>query len=377
MLKIGIITINDFDNYGNRLQNYAVQEIFLSMGHNVETINNSPNYSSSTSNRLCKLQKIKKLSIIGLGQLIKNKLFYVVKRKKHKRIITLRFSGFKKFTNEFIKNTSYTVFRDYVPEKEIGSFDFFVTGSDQIWNPHHRKGSEVDFLVFAPKHKRIAYVPSFGVAQIPPQYEASYREWISDIPHVSVREHAGAQLIKELTGREAEVFVDPTLMLTKEKWLSIAKEPKRGSKTKYLLTYFLGEPSATCMKQITQIAEANKLEIINLASLKDPAYYSADPSEFIAFIHSASLFCTDSYHGVIFSILMQTPFIVFDRSGSGPSMGSRIDTLLQLFELEHRRSNHVLSSGQYFEMDYSHVNDILARERARAYAFLKNALGQA
>lgn len=377
MNKIGIFTIIDYDNYGNRLQNYAVQETLISLGFDVETIVNKPIYLNSFVNLLKKINQIRRTSPMKIVRALIKKNFYKPDNLMNHELFFQREQVFREFSKEYIKETSYVLYKDFVPKTEIEKFDFFVVGSDQIWNPHFRGLSANDFLAFTPKHKRISYVPSFGVNQIPQRYERNYRKWISEISHLSVREHAGAKLIKNLTGRDAEVFVDPTLMLTKEKWLSIAKEPNRGSNTEYLLTYFLGEPSVACMKQITQIAEDNKLEIINLASLKDPAYYSADPSEFIAFIHSASLFCTDSYHGVIFSILMQTPFIVFDRSGSGPSMGSRIDTLLQLFKLEHRRSNQVLSSGQYFEMDYSHVDDILGRERARAYDFLKNALGQA
>lgn len=57
---------------------------------------------------------------------------------------------------------------------------------------------------------------------------------------LSVREDAGAKIIKDLTGRDAPVLVDPTLLLTKEKWLFIAKEADNKPKKKYMLTYFLG-----------------------------------------------------------------------------------------------------------------------------------------
>ena len=78
-------------------------------------------------------------------------------------------------------------------------------------------------MEFAPKEKRIAYAPSFGIPKIPAVYKEKYKKWIMEIPYLSVREESGAKIIKELTGKDVPVLIDPTLMLTKEKWLSIAK----------------------------------------------------------------------------------------------------------------------------------------------------------
>jgi hypothetical protein len=74
------------------------------------------------------------------------------------------------------------------------------------------------------RHKRIAYAPSFGVSEIADEHKENYKEWISGIHKLSVREDDGAKIIKDLTGRDAPVLVDPTLLLTKEKWMTISKE---------------------------------------------------------------------------------------------------------------------------------------------------------
>ena len=42
MKRIGIITINDYKNYGNRLQNYATHEVLKSLSCEVTTIVNKP-----------------------------------------------------------------------------------------------------------------------------------------------------------------------------------------------------------------------------------------------------------------------------------------------------------------------------------------------
>ena len=107
--------------------------------------------------------------------------------------------------------------------------------------------------------KRIAYAPSFGISKIPEEYIDRYKTWLSEMYKLSVREEAGAKIIKELTGRDAVVLVDPTLMLTKEKWLSISKRAKNKPEGKYLLNYFLGSVSKETKKKIKSIATKNKL----------------------------------------------------------------------------------------------------------------------
>ena len=102
--------------------------------------------------------------------------------------------------------------------------------------------------------------------------------------------------------------------------------------------------------------------------------YSEGPSEFLDYIASCELFLTDSFHGAIFSILFNKPFVVFDRIGNMPSMSSRIETLLSKFKLEHRKWERVMETGNYFEVDFSHVKPILEKERKKAYEYLKNAL---
>src|SRR5699024_6730560 len=124
-------------------------------------------------------------------------------------------------------------------------------------------------------------------------------------------------------------------------WRAISKVSSVKPETPYLLTYFLGEISNNTKKRINKIAKKKKLKIINLASLQDVKYYTADPSEFIDFIDSAELFCTDSFHGAVFSILLKTPFIVFERKGSLPSMNSRIETLLSKFNLDFRMAKNI------------------------------------
>lgn len=375
MNKIAIITLNGYFNYGNRLQNYALQESLKILDNGVDSI-------------LIKNESIKKVkyrmgyriknnlysSPSKIMRKIKNKIELKLNNKSFSESNTKRTEIFKEFTNNYINETKYGVSNNNILGNLSDRYDYFVTGSDQVWNPSYNNGSSIYFLTFAPKEKRIAYAPSFGVSEIKPEFIDNYKKWISSMSKLSVREDDGAKIIKELTGRDAPVLVDPTLLLTKEKWLSISKEASNKPKGKYLLTYFLGGIPREYKKQVHDIVKRNNLEVINLGDIKERETYETGPSEFIDYINSCSLFLTDSFHGAVFSILLEKPFIVYERVGTSLSMYSRINTLLNKFNLESRKVENIKKGQDVFHIDYSHIPPILEEERNKAFDYLKEAL---
>jgi len=375
MKKVAILTLNNYNNYGNRLQNYAAQEVITSLGFNVETVKNYNN--PIIEKRVSRFSKIKGKTPRELVGIFQKKLKSRIQRSYLENIESQRTEVFKKFTSKYIKETNFNITDHNIMDGIGNSYDYFVTGSDQVWNPTFRHGSHIDFLTFAPKHKRVAYSASFGVSRIPEDFVENYKVWLSEFSHLSVREEAGAKIIKELTNRDATVLVDPTMMLTKEQWLSIAEEPISKPVRKYLLTYFLGEISREKRQFINAISRENDLEVVDLKNYRDKSAYLAGPSEFIHYINSASVVMTDSFHGAVFSILMETPFVVFNREGSLPSMNSRMDTLLSTLKLTSRIADNIERNEQVFHIDFSHTVPILEAERKKAYDFLKTALNVA
>lgn len=370
-MKIGIITIIDYFNYGNRLQNYAVQEILKSIGYTVETIVNTQRSSNkNTSNKLKNLSKLKNKNAMSILKTIKRRLFLIIDKKKISSLNNEKYRNFKGFTDKYINETDFIISDNYIPEYINDDYDFFIVGSDQVWNPHYRKGSSIDFLTFAHKEKRISFSASFGVSRIPDDFKEDYSKWLCDFKAISVRENAGFDIVKNLTGKEAEVLLDPTLLIQKENWINISKESKKKPSKRYILTYFLGHKNETISKKIIEIANRKDLEIVNLASIKDDKFYTCDPAEFLDFIKSAEIFFTDSFHGVVFSILFSKPFIVFKRG----EMNSRIDTLLNKFDLVDRKWENIRFDEDIFKIDFSHVESILENERQKAINYLQNAL---
>lgn len=363
MKRVAIVTLNGYHNYGNRLQNYATQEVLKSLGCLAETIiiNNQ-----SEKKQLASLAN--KLNNVSLY-----KIYFKILTYMNKNIITKRTKAFKSFTKQYILEKNYGYSQNDLHNGIFDSFDYFIAGSDQVWNPIYINKLPWYFLTFVPQHKRIAYAPSFGIPEIPFEYKKDYKIWLLEMANLSVREETGVKIIKDLTGRDAILLVDPTLMLTKEKWLSIAKESISKPKNKYLLTYFLGDVLRKDRKTINIIAKRNNLQIVNLADIRDRQAYVTGPSEFIDYINSASAFFTDSFHGVIFSILMETPFVVYERISKSVSMYSRIETLLDKFNLRSREACNIKSSEQVFETDFSHIKPILELERKKSIDYLKEA----
>jgi len=366
--RVGILTLNGYNNYGNRLQNYATQEVLKKLGFQVETIlvdRTDPN-SRKLSNRLRKISSINELC-----KKISNKIEYYL----NKDIIKERQKTFLNFSKQNINETDYTISNNYIPNDLSNKYDYFIVGSDQVWNPYNLHGTSFYFLTFVKEtYKKIAYAASFGISEIPAEFKERYKEWLSGMHRISVREDDGAKIIKELTGRDAPVLVDPTMLLTKEKWLSIAKPAKNKPQGRYLLTYFLGGIPAKYKKQIRNIVKKNNLEVINLGDIREKETYETGPSEFIDYINSCSIVCTDSFHGTVFSIVFEKPFIVYERIGSSSSMYSRIDTLLNKFDLNSRKAENIKTNNDVFDIDYSHVPPILEQERKKAIDYLKEAL---
>lgn len=376
MKNIAISTINNHDNYGNRLQNYATQEVLKSLGFHVDTIKNykKPITEKSFESKIKKFPKLKGRGMEEISSLLWKKIDYKFKKSHYDTLNRRRIAVFQKFTENNINETNYNIFDEGVLNHVSNRYKFFITGSDQVWNPNFRHGSPIDFLTFVPIQKRISYAASFGISEIPKEYVHDYKLWLSNIPKLSVREEAGAKIIKDLTGREATVLIDPTLMLTKEQWLSISNAHVFKPSKKYLLTYFLGGISKQKKKFIKDVAKKNDLEVVNLAQVNEHQTYLAGPAEFIDYINSSSVLFTDSFHGAVFSILMEKPFIVFDRDGNLTSMNSRMDTLLSKFDLTSRLQKNIENNNQIFEVNYSHINSVLVNERNKTIKYLNGAL---
>ena len=326
-MKAGIVTITNGYNYGNRLQNYAVQEALESRKIQAETIWKTTNVFDTEAPAY-----IRKLYI-------KRFLHYHLTKEEN------RILNFHRFNKTYIKRSSYMI-DEQIPEGLDSAYDYFIAGSDQVWNPYLEYCTAANFLSFTEREKKVALSPSIAIEQIPEKDKENFAKWLKDFRLLSVREEKGAELIRELTGRNVEVLCDPTMYLSAEKWRNVEKEPKsRLKNSPYILTYFLGDCEASYKIWIENLAEKNHMKIFELQNEEN---FGIAPDEFLYLIDHAACVCTDSFHGTVFSLIFHTPFVVFERRDNFKTIGEHfipgLDRLMQWFDFTyiHRFTTAIL-----------------------------------
>lgn len=227
-MRIGKITIDGYYNYGNLLQNYALQEVLMKYATTVETVWHDPDwfmpkYWGNWSwkepikyilNRYMFRDQMKS-GHIGREMVRQGKL-----KDWSDRYIQIRF-GIKNLTDI------------------VDDYDYFVVGSDQVWNPYFGNLKD-NFLSFAPFEKRIAYAASIASPEIPEDKKVIFQEGLNGMKWISMREQEGANTVKQFTGRDVPVVVDPTMLLTPDEWRKVSRKPAWYRGEDYILTYFLG-----------------------------------------------------------------------------------------------------------------------------------------
>lgn len=384
--KIGVVTSNTAfaNNYGAVLQAYALCKQLERWGYQVDIIN----YKYANNGAMVETASVVDRSI---GARIKyifsseaslyKKIIYRVNRKNRDRME----QGFIEFYHKYIHFNSEEPWDYDRLMKETLDYKYYITGSDQVWNPiiHGGKNDPACFLQFAPKSaKRIAYAPSFGINIFPDELVPTLKEYISTFDFISVRESEGQQIIFEKCGIDVPVVLDPTLMADPDVYEPIS-ECNAKLPPKYILCYRFGK-LAYSEKVIRDISKKMGLPVVELP-LSIESYgkgsklcYEIDPSQFIGAIKGAELVLTDSFHCTVFSIITHKPFYTFLRQGKDEknNMNGRMENLLANLALEERlitpETINLIDLNK--TIDYDLVEAKLKKLRRQSQQFLKEAL---
>ena len=257
-------------------------------------------------------------------------------------------------------------------------YNFAVTGSDQVWKnwTHTVEQSEFYYLEFMPREKRVCYAPSFGFSQFPKSDYELHKKGLEGFDKLSCREQEGVDLIKQIINKDAQLVLDPTLLLNADEWRKLEKKPDIDLPEKYLLTYFLGNITPEYEQAIKRAA--GNLPIVNIYNGMNPNVtgymYTAGIEEFLYLFNHADLICTDSFHGTAFSINLGRNFLVFRRSQNGlENMFGRIESILSSTNL----TNHIYTPGMNArpaEINYQEVNEKLNILRESSLKYLRDCL---
>jgi hypothetical protein len=383
--KIGgvIVSYMNHNNYGSSLQAYATLVKVQNLGYDFEFI------------KYNKQRNVFDWLKIGPGLLLSGGLELITSKYKSIIIKKLKPDYSKKQSLRTEANNAFKT-KYFVPyyrhyngydDLKAGSrnYDLVMVGSDQVWRPFGFYSNYWNLIFVDDAVPKIAYASSFGVSSIPKHQISGTKKYLNRLDAIGVREYQAKKIVDTLSDKNASVVADPTILLTKEEWLSFAHSSTFNIDEPYIFCYLLGTRK-DIRKEVQTLKEKTGYKVVFLRHMDeyiaadeeigDFAPYNVDPKDFVKLISKAEYVCTDSFHGTVFSILMERKFISFYRvkpSNSG-STHSRIDSLLNIFGLDNRKFGQDIYNEISQEIDYSIVAKKLRELRDESYEFLKNSL---
>lgn len=360
-MKVGIITFNRAINYGAVLQSYALKKTIEEMGHQCQVIN----YKCDIVEKGASPFYINSMSVKDILIFLMQIRMRMCKNKK-----------FKEFTDKYL-DTDNPVIDSSSINTVRDKYDLLITGSDQVWNYEITGLDENYFLKFASdKTKKISYAASFGVAEIPQLYREKYKELLSDIDTISVREDTGRCIVKELTGKDSIILIDPVFLQDKNKWEKISEKPD--IKGDYVLVYSINHTDS--YKIAEKISADKNIPVVGLQTpmsnrTKCRIIRTESPTEFLGWINNARYVVTDSFHGTAFSVIFEKQFVLCG-GGESVSRNSRQKNLLNTLGLSSQICSFDDYDKIYKKIDYSSVKAAADKEKDAALLYLKNEITQ-
>jgi len=359
-MKIGILTIHTAFNYGAMLQAYALQIAIIRLGYDVQIIDYYPKEVEKTNfmrNITPNPRQIVKYIYARINPNVQKKIN--------------RFNAFRNrmqlTSRYFDRNELYL---------NPPSFDAYMVGSDQVWNME-RGFDSFWFLDFVKDKLKISYASSFGTATIASEYNKKLKEQLTGFNAISVRESDGVNIIKEATGLNAIQVLDPTFLLSDGDWIKLAA--RRQFRGDYILAYGFSR-SIEFNKLIINVKNRYKLPVVAIAIGThfpfdvDKCFLNVGPSEFLALFRDAKAICTDSFHGIAFSINFRKTFFSIPHA----TRNSRLDSLLSLLNLRDRQYSNVTDildlSVDELTINYDPLKTLMINTINDSLSFLRRSL---
>lgn len=352
-MKIGILTLPLHTNYGGILQAYALYTTLSQMGHSVSLIDDKL-YSIDTFREKLSLVRWNIMKFAGLKQ---TEYPMLCMREEMKNLLP--------FILQYIPH------QVSVSQIKEDSFDAIIVGSDQVWRGIYSKNLMCYFLDFTEgwSIKRYAYAASFGVddGTLGEAALKTCKRLIARFDYVSTRERQGTNICGSAFGVAADWVVDPTMLLPVDNYRTLCAQqtpPPRKSLACYVL-----DRSEKTEAMLGLIASRRGLSVLDMQKLWDGVHKNSIEYWLNAIAHSDFVF-TDSFHGTVFSILFNKPFIVCGNKERGQS---RFETLLSMTGLANRMVESiedilvVLSQN----INWAEVNEKIQNERIRCLGILR------
>ncbi|MET6759747.1 polysaccharide pyruvyl transferase family protein [Pseudoalteromonas sp. NCIMB_1079] len=376
-MKIGILTQHLHNNYGGLLQAFALQRYLSNQGHDVLTIDFTSDNIGATLNKKSRTSEVK------------NIIYYYIRKYILRRNIKSIFpvsdevkasigKETRRFVAENIRTTQKLTSIDQLKYLDSYKFDAYVVGSDQVWRPRYSPGLPAFFLDFLnddKKTKRLSYAASFGTDncnEYSPSELTKFSNLLKKFNGISVREDSAVELCKRHFDVSVEQVLDPTMLLTKEDYIELVDKDEIAVSDGNMMVYVLDQ-SVEKVEMIDRVANFKNLTPFTVMPSDETGIYPPVTKWLRGFM-DAEYIVTDSFHGVAFSILFNKQFIAIGNKSRGIA---RFTSILKKFGLESRlliNKSDLRESTLDETIDYSLVNELLAKEQSYAFNFLKKNL---
>lgn len=374
-MRFGILTFFDVINYGAALQAFALQNTISDLGHDSEFIRIDDSRGTKSAD---------KKGIRLYYQVLKSNNFSLKTYKLASGAERKKKELFFEFCERYMIQSRKKYYDIEQLKKDQESYHGFIAGSDMVWSDIGQN-LDIYFMNFAPECKRLSYAPSLtGRDGESTEMRAKYKKWLEGISSLSCREQYGVDYISKLTGRTPKLVVDPTLLLDKKKWVSALNLEKKENK-KYILCYLFRGTTPVIRKKLKLYVKKYNMDVRFIPMSSDENIHnnkygfenSIGPKEFVELFYNASYVFTNSFHGLLFSLIMNKPFYVFHR-GEGNEWKKheeRMDNILNLVRLENRFIfEHDLHSDLDFDIDFKKINEYVSLLRNESLSYLSNTL---
>ena len=370
-MKIGIITYwITRSNYGTVLQNYALQTFLRSFGFETFLIRTDIPLGCSRLDYYKSL--LQKNGFFSLACYFKSRLFCKIARKISSENKNDDKRNFPDFVNKNFNPIK--IFRSLSElESDCPMADIYISGSDQVWNTYGENYNTVSeqikayLLSFVPDSaKKISCAASFGKSSLAMEFESLFKKELSRFDFISCREKSGVEICKRLGFENAVLQQDPTMILSSDEYKKIASKSLVPKKP-YILLYLLGNDTDFSTRRLKQFAKLKNLEVVYVPAneaQKINFYKKTFPTveEWLGLYENASAVVTNSFHGTVFSLIFNKPFLSVHQTGKFEDQNVRIDSLLEDFGLKNR-----IFSGDFEKLfapvDFENVNKRLEEIR--------------
>ena len=374
-MKIAILTQPLHTNYGGNLQNFALQKVLTDMGHEPVTIDRHHTVKLRTKLKLGYFKNLLMHFLKGTPKPLWKSYFSSQKEQAYLR------QDITAFIDAYITKTP-RLYSDKAVQAifKENNFEAVIVGSDQCWRPMYSPNIYTYYLDFLKDNieiKKLAYAASFGTDQweYTEEQTARCKKLIQQFDLVTVREKAAVNLVAEKLNKDAEFVLDPTLLLSKEDYIELFVG-KNLPDNKGIYTYILDDSDWK-----NQVVETAK-ETLGLPQFSNQHNEHALNIKRIPSIEGwikgfadADFVITDSFHGTVFSIIFNKPFISLVNVSRG---ASRFESILGEFDLMQRLASDF--DQQYIEalieeaIAYDGVNQKLDALRSHSKEVLNAAL---